>query len=294
MQDFKMVLKDFSHQRTASYTNFLKNELEYRKCTKKQVYNFYVWSGLVNSVFWQCIERIEIILRNKINDVLINKVHEDWLNLDNIDITKIHFKDYHKDCIERAVKNLNKKNQQPTNSRLVSELTVGFWVSFNDIGFSHTAIEKKKQNIAWKYFITDVFPNYPVKGDSPRYWSKETNVKKLIRVLKFIQKLRNRIAHHEHIFKQRINQNRQSASQSQREYWFDNIQKNYFLLINVLDWLSPQQSRLYQKNYFHQYACYLISLDGFNHHVFNDNNDMSSLENFIEYLMTVLESDNPI
>ncbi len=216
MQDFKLALKDFSHQRTATYTNFLKNELEYGQCTKQQVYDFYVWSGLVNSVFWQCIERIEIILRNRINNVLINKVHHDWLNLDNTNTTKIYFKKYHEDCIRGTIEILNRKNQHPTNSRLVSELTVGFWVSFNDIGFSYTRREKNDHKIAWKYFIADIVPHYPTRGDVTRFWSKEANVKKLIKVLKFIQKLRNRIAHHEHIFKQEFKHNRQSEQRPTR------------------------------------------------------------------------------
>lgn len=294
MQDAHSILKDFSNARTVVYNNYLKLELGYKEASDEQTYRFYLWSELVNSYFWRCLARIEILFRNRVNNVLIEKIGPDWLSINKQVANKLHFGDKNKVAIEQAVTKLRKKKKSSSNDGIVAELSMGFWVNFLSISFSHERPEKKEKEIGWEYFIQDIFPGYQYSRENPdknfmtRYWSKEERQEEeLQNKLIFLNILRNRIAHHEHIFKTRT---REAKKIHPLEDCFSNLVRNYEHILEIFRWLSPTQCDEYEKSSHHFYACYLMSLKGFENDVFDERQNVT-FESLIDYLLDCMEGD---
>lgn len=294
MQDTRSILKDFSPARTVVYNNYLKLELRYNSVSDEQVYRFYLWSELVNSHFWRCLSRVEILFRNRVNNVLIQNIGEEWLTIDKQEANKIRLGKQNEEAIEAAISKLKKKHKRVSNDGIVSELTMGFWVHFLSIRFSHTGQEKRDREIGWEYFIQEIFPGYeyapknPNKNFITRYWQKEEKQKEeLERNLIFINILRNRIAHHEHIFKTRT---KKAKKASPKEDCFVILARNYFHVLQIFRWLSPMQCDEYEASSHHFYACYLMSLEGFESDVF-DKRENVTFEGLADYLLDCMDTN---
>ncbi|MGM8939853.1 Abi family protein [Psychrobacter glaciei] len=290
---YEKILKDFSAPRMAVYKNLLKSECGYKEATNEQFYNLYSWSELLNSYFWRCLARVETILRNRINDVLVAKIGSDWVFPKESDFLQISFRKKGNEAIEKALSNITKADLRPNNGRIVAELTMGFWVNFTEIRFLHKDSYKKDHRIGWEYFISDIFPGYTYPNDKPseeyqrRFWLKEGNIKdNLVSKLIFLNILRNRIAHHEHTFKER-----NEFSKGLSDGFLTNIQRNYLNVLEVFRWLSPEQCDLYQRSHFHYYANYLMSKEGFDYHVLSKRKDMK-IDDFTEIAMSSMDDSN--
>lgn len=59
---------------------------------------------ITSSCFWNVVSRIEITLRNHINDTLREKVDKEWLQIDKMNTTKVYFQSFHK----TQINNINK------------------------------------------------------------------------------------------------------------------------------------------------------------------------------------------
>lgn len=295
MDKYEKILKDFSAPRMAVYKNFLKYELGYKDATDEQFYNLYSWSELLNSYFWRCLARVETILRNRINDVLVDKIGSDWVFPKEHSVLKINLRQKGNEGVAKALDNIKKANLYPNNGRIVAELTMGFWVNFTEINFLHSDSYKKANCIGWEYFISDIFPGYDYPNDKPseeyqrRFWLRDGNIKdNLISKLIFLNILRNRIAHHEHTFRER-----NEFSKDLNDGFLINIQRNYLNVLEVLRWLSPEQCDLYQRSHFHYYANYLMSQEGFDYHVLSKREDMK-VDDFTEIVMSSMDDGNKL
>lgn len=295
MDKYEKILKDFSAPRMAVYKTFLKSELGYKDATDEQFYNLYSWSELLNSYFWRCLARVETILRNRINDILVDKIGSNWVFPKEHSFLKINLRQKGNEGVEKALDNITKANLYPNNGRVVAELTMGFWVNFTEINFLHNNSYKKDNRIGWEYFISDIFPGYNYPKDKPseeyqrRFWLRDGNIKdNLISKLIFLNILRNRIAHHEHTFKER-----NEFSKGLKDGFLINIQRNYLNVLEVLRWLSPEQCNLYQRSHFHYYANYLMSQEGFDYHVLNKREDMK-IDDFTEIVMSSMDDGNKL
>lgn len=142
----------------------------------------YAWNLRVSQSLYPFLNAWEISLRNRLNKFLVWKYNgEDWIYDD-----------------KKAIRNLNRDNQlrlqaaidrqkslrnllKPTNSSVVADLSVGFWVGLlgksTDIPY------------AWRYNLIRVFPN-------DKHLTREAVSKRCEALLS----LRNRVAHHEPIF----------------------------------------------------------------------------------------------
>lgn len=294
MQELNEIFKDFSHNRLLTYKHFLKFELSHTNYTPEQVYNLYGWNEEIASSFWLLLSRIEITLRNRINDIFVEKFGKFWLDTSQYHNTKVFFKDTHKKQIEKSENKLSNKGITPTNDRMVAELNMGFWVSFSEIGFSFDSDELKENEIGWKYFIPKIMTGYqyPNKNsDKVRYWSKQGNIANLVLRLDVAKEIRNRIAHHEPIFNY-IPSHLSSIPKDELGDFLKVLQNTYQYLLGLLHDLSPQQARIYQKSHNHYQTLYLLSNSTFDKYLnLGSADDMMLLEKFIEYLMDYMEEE---
>lgn len=288
MQEYDEIIKDLSSMRINTFKNFLKYELKYQNINNQQVYYFYLWSELVNGLFWQYLSRIEIILRNKINYTLIKNVHKDWLLPSKQQNTKVSFGEKHQAKIQQTINLLNNRKLTINNDRIIAELNLGFWVHFLKINFSHTKEEKKNQKIGWEYFVPEILTGYTYQNNNYhskiRFWNNKKNQDFLYNRLRFLNILRNRIAHHEHIFKQR-----DKTFQYQTNNFLEILTKNLEFILQMINWLSPNHYKLLNKNHLILYTKYLISPAGFSNYV--SPSQTLSLENFINLLMQHMDND---
>lgn len=288
MQDLNEVFKDFSNARLLTYKHFLRFELGKKEYTPEQIYNLYAWNEMLSGVFWLLLSRIEITLRNRINDIFVEKFGKYWLDTSQYHNTKVFFKETHKKQLEKAEQKLKNKGVNPSNDRMVAELTMGFWVSFVEIGFSFDNKTLKENQIGLKYFIPDILMGYVYLNenvDKIRFWSKKSNIEQLTIQLNSAKELRNRIAHHEPIFNY-IPSHLAHLPKEKLDNFLKTLQSTYGYLLQLLHDLSPQQARIYQKSYTHHCAIYLLSDKFFNELLCRSSlDDVMSSEQFIEYLM---------
>lgn len=295
MQHFNKIFKDLSQQRMMTYKNFLHLELSITY-TDEQVYNLYLWNEIISSCFWNVVSRIEITLRNHINDTLREKVDKEWLQIDKMNTTKVYFQPFHKTQINKAKNKLLEKSTKIniTNDRLVAELNMGFWTSFSEISFSYTAEELKQKEIGWEYFISKIFVGYTyskVDIDKVRYWKKQEKIDNLVTKLNMAKEIRNRIAHHEPIFNY-IPEYLSEIPVDKQGNFLIRLQRTYQHLLQIFHFLSPEQANLHQRNYNHYYTQYLLTSSGFENYLNVDTNgEIMKLDRFVEYMMECMDKE---
>lgn len=297
-QNFKKIFKEFSDARLETYKNFLGLQLSMKDYTFEQVYNLYAWNESISNVFWVVVSRIEIILRNHINHILIKSIGKDWLDVKQAQANRIFFTQAQEKQIDKANRKLSNIGKPITNDRLVAELNMGFWLSFYDIQFALKPSEAKNKQIGWKYFIPNMmtgfvdYPNQNQNIDKTRYWSRQNNIDKLISQLNIAKEIRNRIAHHEPVFNYTPTY-LQDISEKENWNFLQNLQVVYFHLLSILHGLSPMQSMFYQKSYNHVYASHLISPTGFDEHLKTSHDDnIVDLEKFIDEMMNCMGNND--
>lgn len=302
MQDLNDIFKDFSQNRLSTYRNFLENEYPDESFGIEQVYNLYTWNEKIASYFWLLLSRIEITLRNRINDVLVEKFGKSWLKVKNTEVkdpkvknTKyegIFFQGMHKKQINKL--EIKLKHSNLSNERMVAELNMGFWVSFSKITFSFPKEVLRKEQIGWKYFIPKIMTGYQYpneKADKERYWSKKENIDKLISELNSAKEIRNRIAHHEPIFNY-TPAHLQGSKTDEKNNFLITLRNTYQYLLYLLHILSPKQAQDYQRSDSHHYTLYLLSIPTFEKYLNLESRDeMIFLEDFIKYLESHIDNE---
>lgn len=103
--------------------------------------------------------------------------------LNNKSLSKIHAKTHHKNGTP-----LN-ATKMPSPDDVVSGLTLGFWASLID----------KCPNVAWDLILDKVFPKHRVSNSNQ--WNSPIELKRLSYRLDLIRDFRNRVAHHEPVWK---------------------------------------------------------------------------------------------
>jgi len=143
--------------------------------------NLYVYNLKLSEAFYPALSLLEITLRNKICNAIEKLICRDWLmqelNKQNI----LADKEYQK-LLESANK-IKKAHKKITNDRLISEMTLGFWI--------HLCTKSYKPKLWDKSgFFELVFPNYVSNGELRQIAPIQNDLLAILR-------LRNRIFHHE-------------------------------------------------------------------------------------------------
>ena len=137
--------------------------------------NLYIWNIEVSSAFWGGFHMLEVSIRNAVHTKFVEyAMMEDWWEAD-IPIHKAE-----RNSILDAQRKVNELQDLPTPGHVIAELHFGFWVGL---------FANKYHSALWVNRLENAFPNY------------SGTRKNLHADLERLRKLRNRIAHHEPIYK---------------------------------------------------------------------------------------------
>ena len=174
----------------------------------------YIYNLRLAESFYPALSLLEISLRNRICNAIDKLICEDWLVKELSQQKLLSDKEYKK-LLESESK-IKKSGKKVTNDRLISEMTLGFWVYLCTKSYKPKFWDKKG-------FFESVFPNYVVEQGLRKIAPIQNNLLAILR-------LRNRISHHEMI----INGNKTP-------------QEQYQLVLNILHLLSTDMEKLLNK-----------------------------------------------
>ena len=174
MQDYISVL---SIARLKSYEILCPNKVE------ADIIGAYHWNLLICQTLYPFIHSVEIALRNAIHHAATNKYGtEFWFDIVVLDGKS-------RSILEDTKNDLYRRFAHVSASDIVASLTFGFWttlIKHKTYANSHSPYR------LWPDLIPSVFPHYP-RGDDER-----KNISKRFEEIKLI---RNRLFHHEPIWK---------------------------------------------------------------------------------------------
>jgi len=166
--------KCFTIQRLYKYSKDTNSE--------KEMLEKYFWNIQLSKELYVLISLFEVSLRNHINYAINEYIHRNWL-IDSSFIkqflTENELKSY-----SLVINRLTEKNKL-TQDNIVIELNLGFWVNLFKKIYAPRLWHKK-------YVFESVFPHFDKKNTNKMDY--------IYPKLKAIQKIRNRISHHESIF----------------------------------------------------------------------------------------------
>ncbi len=161
----------------------------------------YVWNTQLGEAFHLPIQSVEIALRNRVNFVLIACFGATWwqnpIFVDTVE-------EFQTKAIEQVKKRIRKRGQPVETGQIVAGLSFGFWVAMLDARYNQAI---------WSGHLGTGFPDLPVAK------TRED----LQRVARRIADFRNRIWHHEPIFRA-------------------NISEEYSACMRLLEWLCPHKT----------------------------------------------------
>ena len=165
--DKKTFEKAFSEERMEKYFK------RYADTDKALIH--YQCNIELSEAFYPCINVFEVLLRNSISRELAKSFgREDWY----FQFASTHgLTDLNKYIIQ-ANKQISGRKESFSPSKIIAELTLGFWVSLFNVEY---------ERILWKD-LRKVFPNMP---------KKERQRKKIAPPLNRFRTFRNRVFHHE-------------------------------------------------------------------------------------------------
>lgn len=168
--------------------SFVLPEENPEKLPLKLLINRYKENILISQTFYPALSILEITLRNAINTMLKTKFGENWIEKELSSQTILQDYDYNslKETSKRV--KLKCRDEHLLNGKIISNLTLGFWVS----------ICSKKYNVSiWtkQGCFRGVFVNYP--------HTKQEQIHEISKKLTSIKKLRNKIFHYKPILKQK-------------------------------------------------------------------------------------------
>ena len=163
----------------------------------------YIYNIELSKSLYPIINIFEVTLRNSIDKALETFFNvPDWSSAIPLTQTELMM-------IDEAKIKIEKKGKEYSHSRLVSELTLGFWVAL---------MGKKYNNQNFQFFII----KHIFHGCSSKQKSSSAMQKNLAE----IRFLRNRIAHHERI-----------------SHWTD-LEQKHDLILDFIRWMSQDMHKI--------------------------------------------------
>jgi len=159
----------------------------------------YSWNIELSQSLYPALQIFEISLRNSLHQAISSYYKSNyWFNLPIL---------YRKEqvILNLAKERVLKENKELTASRIIAELSFGFWTSLFDVRYEH-------HQILWPKLIKPTFPHLPKSQRTRSFLSCELNK---------IRRLRNRIFHYEPIW-----------------YWKDLLNQHEHLL-RMIKFISP-------------------------------------------------------
>ena len=187
------LIDALSQSRLSSYRNFFGTH------TDSEALGLYFWNEDLADVFFRTISLIEIVLRNQFHRQLSGRygTHgatgtKDWYK--HLALNKESNDKLQKILNKKSHKNGHPGIRQLSPDDVVSKLPFGFWPHLLDV--KH---DLANNPVPWGQILTDMLPGHRQKN--ARYWSKQSRQDQLFARIDLCNALRNRIAHHEPIWK---------------------------------------------------------------------------------------------
>ena len=159
----------------------------------------YLWNLELCSVFYVPLHVFEISFRNYLYYAIAERYGNEWLTQPNM------LAPYDETSVIDAVKQLKKRNESTAPGKIIAELTLGFWASLLHRKYISSLPSVPTHALFWPLCLKKAFPYIDQSKRNLRYIS--------VRV-EDIRRFRNRIFHHEPIWKMnlvRINQELKEA-----------------------------------------------------------------------------------
>lgn len=163
----------------------------------------YMWNCDLSAAYWPSIALVEVAIRNAIDMQLCSHLgvtrDDGWHTEVFAARPRIHLTDKELDKVTKSLDAFDRRNNaagqprvEPTGGDIVADLSLGFWVSLVGEGIprGHANVYDYFTKL-WRPFLHKAFPHY---GPGMRSAGPLRNR------LRTFELLRNRIAHHEHIF----------------------------------------------------------------------------------------------
>ncbi|MGY5652742.1 hypothetical protein [Vibrio cincinnatiensis] len=220
--NYNELKKGLSPQKLNSYQSRL-------GCTSdRELIAAYMVLQSLQEKFYLPFQLVELTLRNNINDAIrthlknkgaTNNQVNRWYN--SVPVTKIS-KDQVTDAKNKAKKEV--KGRPSNHNDVIARLTFGFWVYLLDKPHRLTGPANVDHQL-WPYIDNAVFPNRGGKS-----------IPQLFNDLNTLNKLRNRLFHHEPIWLANGVNSKKDA--------LDKVDERYSLVMDMLNCLSPDKMKL--------------------------------------------------
>lgn len=262
---------------TAAVTSITTKRLSsYRKffgaTDDAELFGLYCWNETVSSLLFRAIGLTEIAMRNQFHRALSKHYggtgapeSRDWydfISLGNVSADKI-FKIRHKKS--RAGKWLPVV-PQPTPDDVVAKLTFGFWPYLLDV-----RKDKLGNLVDWGLILPDIVVGH--RQTSSTYWSKQAEQDELFARMDLINELRNRIAHHEPVWKAGalLSEERERSGKKRTvvvaapktpQEALDRLRLVYERTLEFLGWCSPALRNAHVQSKNHAEFLVVVSMPG--------------------------------
>jgi len=181
--------------RIARYRSFLK------LTTDQEVYCAYTWNYAISAMVFPIVGCVEMHLRDAIHRAMSRQYANspdchDYPWYDNKQDRHYPFTGEAKVSIEKVlcdVKTKRRKQIQPSGDDVVAAMTFGFWTNFF----------RTLSPVDAPRVIPRIFPHHPIRNQNQ--WGNSQKRHQLSTQLQTANAFRNRIAHHEPLFKFRHN-----------------------------------------------------------------------------------------
>ena len=174
---------------------------------RERALHLYTSNTALSAAFYGPLQGLEVALRNAMHRQLTARYGADWYDnpaagLDTGGLSRI----------DEVKQELKRSGQMVRPGRIVAGLSFGFWVSLLRSGGRIASAGRKAdyETTLWRPALRGAFPH------------RESLTRKQAHgPLEHLRTLRNRIAHHEPIFRRRLD-------------------KDYQSILDVTDWISPE------------------------------------------------------
>lgn len=158
---------------------------------RKLALRLYTWNLAVSSAFWGPIGVLEVVVRNATHQQLVDRTGRgDWWN-----DTRLHLCRNEADSISSAVSTLIRRGTpSPTSDQVVAATSFGLWTGLTGAGIARDPLLSYETTL-WQPRLQHAFP---YRGDRRRKYIHAR--------LDDVRVLRNRIAHHEPIYRSPLQQ----------------------------------------------------------------------------------------
>jgi len=140
----------------------------------------YMWNTALSEALYGSLQGLEVTLRNKFHAQLSTRCGASWYENGAVVLRYAQ-----QDQVTRAKDQLRQQGKPLDPSRVIAELSFGFWVGL---------LSSKYENALWRPHLRGVFAHAP-----SAFLRKDAH-----RVLDDIRFLRNRIAHHEPVLQRNL------------------------------------------------------------------------------------------